>query len=44
MQLMEKKREEIILRQLCHWFRADTELGMHIAKGLNIDISKHFNM
>jgi catalase len=39
-----EKREEIILRQLCHWFRADTELGMHIAKGLNIDISKHFNM
>lgn len=32
------KREEIINRQLCHWFRADVHLGMAIAKGLNIQI------
>ncbi len=32
------KREEIINRQLCHWFRADVQLGMAIAKGLNIQI------
>lgn len=32
------KREEIINRQLCHWFRADVNLGMAIAKGLNIQI------
>lgn len=32
------KREEIINRQLCHWFRSDVNLGMAIAKGLNIQI------
>ncbi len=37
------KRDEIIGRQLCHWFRADMELGMAIAKGLNFDVSKHMN-
>ncbi|TRW23109.1 catalase [Flavobacterium zepuense] len=40
------KREEIINRQLCHWFRADITLGMGIAQGLNIQLdpammSKH---
>ena len=37
------KRDEIIGRQLCHWFRANTELGMRIAQGLNFDVSKHMN-
>jgi len=32
------KREEIINRQLCHWFRADITLGMGIAQGLNIQL------
>ncbi|MBL7997646.1 MAG: catalase [Candidatus Kapabacteria bacterium] len=31
------KREEILNRQLCHWFRADANLGAAIAKGLGID-------
>lgn len=37
------KRDKIIGLQLCHWFRADMELGMGIAKGLNFDVSKHMN-
>jgi len=32
------KREEIINRQLCHWFRADLSLGIAIAKGLNVNL------
>ncbi len=32
------KREEIIMRQLCHFFRADVKLGMGIAQGLNVQI------
>lgn len=32
------KREEIINRQLCHWFRADVNLGMAIARGLGVSI------
>lgn len=32
------KRDEIINRQLCHWFRADVQLGMRIAQGLGIQI------
>ena len=32
------KREEIINRQLCHFFRANIELGMKIAAGLKINI------
>ena len=32
------KREEIINRQLCHWFRADLRLGMGIAQGLGVHI------
>jgi len=31
------KRELIINRQLCHWFRADIGLGMAVAKGLQIN-------
>lgn len=34
------KREEIILRQLCHFFRANEELGLGVAKGLGIDVNK----
>lgn len=32
------KREEIINRQLCHWFRADVNLGVAIARGLGVNI------
>ena len=32
------KREEIINRQLCHWFRADIALGMGIAQGLQVSL------
>ena len=32
------KRDLIINRQLCHFFRADANLGMAIAKGLEVDI------
>jgi len=32
------KRDEIINRQLCHFFRANAELGMGVAKGLGIQI------
>jgi catalase len=34
------KREQIINRQLCHWFRADINLGMAVAKGLELDLSE----
>jgi len=34
------KRDIIINRQLCHWFRADMGLGMAIAKGLDLDLSE----
>ena len=33
-----EKRDEIINRQLCHWFRASTKLGMSIAKGLEVNV------
>ena len=32
------KKNEIINRQLCHWFRADINLGMQVAKGLGVDM------
>ncbi len=32
------KKDEIINRQLCHWFRADVNLGMAIAKGLGVTV------
>lgn len=35
------KREEIINRQLCHFFRANIELGMKIAMGLDINIDSN---
>ena len=34
------KRDEIINRQLCHWFRADIGLGMAIAQGLGVTIDE----
>lgn len=37
-----EKKEEIIKRQLCHFFRMDATLGMVIAKGLNINIDEKF--
>ena len=32
------KKDIIINRQLCHFFRADVKLGTAIAKGLNVDV------
>jgi len=32
------KKDEIVNRQLCHWFRADPQLGAGIAKGLGVEI------
>lgn len=32
------KRELIINRQLCHFFRADIKLGLGVAKGLGVDV------
>ena len=32
------KRDEIINRQLCHFFRANIEMGMKIASGLQVNI------
>ena len=34
------EKANIINRQLCHWFRADANLGMGIAKGLGIDLGE----
>jgi catalase len=34
-----EKRDEIINRQLCHFFRANIELGMRIAGGLHVSIN-----
>ena len=33
------KRDVIINRQLCHWFRMDDEFGSRVAKGLGVDIN-----
>jgi catalase len=35
-----EKREEIINRQLCHFSRADTQLGIAVAKGLGITVDE----
>lgn len=35
------KREQIINRQLCHFFRADPALAIAIARGLNIELGDH---
>jgi len=34
------KRDEIINRQLCHWFRVDERLGMEVAIGLGVDLEE----
>lgn len=34
------KKDMIINRQLCHWFRADENLGMAIAQGLNLNLQE----
>jgi len=33
------KKLDIINRQLCHWFRADVQLGMGVARGLGIELN-----
>jgi catalase len=33
------KKDEIIMRQLCHFFRANEELGRGVAEGLGVDMS-----
>ncbi len=33
-----EKKDLIISRQLCHFFRADAQLGMGVAKGLGVDV------
>jgi catalase len=37
------KKELIVNRQLCHWFRVDPKLGTAIAKGLNVDVEAVMN-
>jgi len=32
------KKGEIVNRQLCHWFRADSKLGAGVAKGLGVEV------
>ncbi len=34
------KKDEIIMRQLCHWFRASATLGTGIAKGLGVNLDE----
>ena len=34
------KRDLIVNRQLCHWFRADANLGMAVAKGLGVNVDE----
>lgn len=36
-----EKRDEIVNRQLCHFFRANLEMGMKIAKGLQVTIDSN---
>lgn len=36
------KREEIIKRQLCHWFRVNEVLGKAIAEGLNVNVEAFY--
>jgi catalase len=39
-QITSPKRDEIINRQLCHFFRADPEYGQRVADGLGVDVNK----
>ncbi len=34
------KKDEIINRQLCHWFGADTTLGAGVASGLGVEVDE----
>jgi catalase len=34
------KKNDIILRQLCHWFRCSQKLGTAVAKGLGVDLDE----
>jgi len=34
------KKNDIILRQLCHWFRCSEKLGTAVAKGLGVDLDE----
>lgn len=34
------KKDEIVMRQLCHWFRVSPRLGAGIAQGLGVDVSE----
>ncbi len=34
------KRSQIVNMQLCHFFRADIQLGMAVAKGLGVDVEQ----
>ncbi len=34
------KKEEIINRQLCHWFRMSPQLGSGVAKGLGVNVEQ----
>ena len=36
-----EKKNDIINRQLCHFFRADIGLGMAVAKGLGISVDEN---
>lgn len=35
------KKNDIINRQLCHWFRVSPQLGVGVVKGLGIDITNY---
>ena len=37
------KRDLIINRQLCHFFRADEKLGIGVAQGLGVDLNSIMN-
>ncbi len=36
--ISDPKKDEIVNRQLCHWFRVDAQLGVGIANGLGVKI------
>ncbi len=36
--IAEPKKNHIVNRQLCHFFRADAKLGMAIATGLRVNV------
>lgn len=35
-----ERKDDIINRQLCQYFRADSQLGMAVAKGLGITVDE----